>query len=271
MIFIAQRLGSAAALALVLLGLLSGSGAQESVGMFAQGQPDCSMIVKPGESIQSAIKNASRGAIICLEEGTWSEWVGILYKELTIRGAGANKTILDGSRLDRWKYGFWIEGSVVQIEGVTIRHFGRYGIYAYGLGLAAKVTVQNSKISSNGDGGVFVQNAQVTIKNSIIQKNGSHLACFADTGICNGITIEGFGNPRITIMNSLIVENTDWGISAWLRKCGYKHKIFDGQVIFEGMNLIEGNNQSGNQNGMGNPGNHPWNRPEVPDGQVCLP
>ncbi len=44
-----------------------------------------------------------------------------------------------------------------------------------------------------------------------------------------------------------------------------------GKVTFQGTNVIEGNNKSGNQNGMGNPGNHPWNRPRVPDGQVCLP
>lgn len=43
------------------------------------------------------------------------------------------------------------------------------------------------------------------------------------------------------------------------------------RVTFQGNNVIEGNNTSGNQDGMGNPGDHPWNRPEVPDGQVCLP
>ena len=48
---------------------------------------------------------------------------------------------------------------------------------------------------------------------------------------------------------------------------------FTGTVVFEEIDLddIAGNSTSNNQKDMGNPGNHPWNRPEVPDGQVCLP
>ena len=62
-------------------------------------------------------------------------------------------------------------------------------------------------------------------------------------------------------------------MGAALQQCGHWGDYFTGTVSFEDMMLedIRGNNTSGNQNGMGNPGNHPWNRPDVPDGQVCLP
>ncbi len=50
---------------------------------------------------------------------------------------------------------------------------------------------------------------------------------------------------------------------------GFPYDAFTGSVIFEGTNIIEGNNRWGNQKGMGNPGNHPFKG--LPDGQVCLP
>lgn len=74
------------------------------------------------------------------------------------------------------------------------------------------------------------------------------------------------------IVDSAITNNMDWGIAALLRKCGYNENYFTGKKVeFLGNNVIEGNNKSGNQNDMGNPGNHRWNQPDIPDGQVCLP
>jgi hypothetical protein len=72
------------------------------------------------------------------------------------------------------------------------------------------------------------------------------------------------------LLDSRILHNADWGLAVWLRQCGY-WDIFTGQVVIKGHNVIKDNNKSGNQAGMGNPGDHPWNQPEVPDGQVCLP
>lgn len=76
---------------------------------------------------------------------------------------------------------------------------------------------------------------------------------------------------ELVIFNSVIKDNTDWGVTAVLEKCGFFSDNFTGQVMFQGNNQIYSNNTSGNQNSMGNPGNHPGNRPDVSDGQVCLP
>ncbi len=75
------------------------------------------------------------------------------------------------------------------------------------------------------------------------------------------------------IIDSKVLKNADWGVGAFLKQCRYWRDAFTGTVTFEDMTLdkIAGNNTTGNQDGMGNPGNHPWNRPDVPDGQVCLP
>lgn len=69
------------------------------------------------------------------------------------------------------------------------------------------------------------------------------------------------------------MANADWSVGAALKQCGYEEDKFTGQVVFEDMRLeeISGNSITNDQTGKGNPGNHPWNRPDVLDGQVCLP
>ena len=145
------------------------------------------------------------------------------------------------------------------------------GLYAFE---TTRATVENSRVSDNEGGGIVVSGeAHVEVRSSIIEGNGTGFLCpeagASEVVICNGITV--YDQAHITINNSVIRNNTDWGIASYLRECGYDKDSFNGSVTFEGFNQIEGNNQSGNQNGMGNPGNHPWNRPDVSDGQVCLP
>jgi parallel beta-helix repeat protein len=143
------------------------------------------------------------------------------------------------------------------------------------------VDLTGSLISSNGQSGIWVWGfARVKVHQSTIDGNGTDPSCQQPGPslykICNGITASW--ESKTTIIESKIVNNTDWGLAAELKKCGYDEDGFNrfwgtGQVTFEGMELedISGNNTSGNQNGLGNPGNHYWNRPDIPDGQVCLP
>lgn len=145
------------------------------------------------------------------------------------------------------------------------------GLYAFE---TSRAVVENSTISDNEWGGIVVSGeTHVEVRSSTIEGNGTGFSCphagASEVVICNGITV--YDQAHITINNSVIRNNTDWGIASYLRECGYDKNSFNGSVIFEGTNKIEDNNKSGNQNGMGNPGNHPWNRPGVPDGQVCLP
>ncbi|RLB42080.1 MAG: hypothetical protein DRH12_06585, partial [Deltaproteobacteria bacterium] len=76
-------------------------------------------ILSPDESIQQAIDAAPSGAVICLGEGTWKENIEI-RKSLTIRGAGAGKTVIRSAELNRPVV--WIEGDEIEVdlEGVTI-------------------------------------------------------------------------------------------------------------------------------------------------------
>jgi multisubunit Na+/H+ antiporter MnhB subunit len=85
------RYGLAAAVA-IALGLLSIAGLSVP---WAQGQSSCTVTVKSGESIQKAIDTAKAGAVLCLEQGTWNEGL-LIYKGLTILGAGLEKTVING-------------------------------------------------------------------------------------------------------------------------------------------------------------------------------
>lgn len=138
------------------------------------------------------------------------------------------------------------------------------------IGGSAQATIINSQLlNSKYDGISIFDSAQVEIRGSAIEGNGTRAACKDKDYSCDGIEITD--KSQVKIINSTINNNADWGVVAQLQQCGYEGDYFTGKVVLEGTNIIDGNNRSGNQNGMGNPGNHPWNNPNVPDGQVCLP
>ena len=97
---------------------------------------------------------------------------------ITIIGAGANTTILDGNQLDRM---FYIHsGRTASITGVTIRNgyflpltTGGGGIYS-----AGTLTVTNSTISFNQAGGngagIHNQGGSLTVTNSTISQNNAN-------------------------------------------------------------------------------------------------
>ena len=193
---------------------------------------------------------------------------------------GADVTIAHSRLLDNKGYGIYMQepgqlaitSSLISDNGsgVFILNIGGLGGYPAG------ATIIDSQISSNKASGITLAGveeaeAQVEIKHSLIQNNGTSEDCKKKSLVCNGITVYWVSYVKLT--NSKVINNADWGVGASLKQCGYSEDVFFGQAVFEGMTIedISGNNVSGNQNGLGNPGNHPWNHPGVPDGQVCLP
>lgn len=83
-----------------------------------------------------------------------------------------------------------------------------------------------------------------------MEGNGTYPRCQEVEIICNGIRV--WDQAQLTLIDSTIKDNTDWGLAAWLKQCGYDRDLFTGQVVFEGQNVIEDNNKSGNH--KGNPG-----------------
>jgi parallel beta-helix repeat protein len=106
----------------------------------------------------------------------------------------------------------------------------------------AQVTIEGSTFSGNGVNGLVVMgSARVTIEGSLIEGNGTDESC-RDGWICNGIVV--MDEAHVELSNTTIRNNTDWGIAAWLRKCGYDEDKFEGTVLWEGRgNEIYGNGQ----------------------------
>lgn len=284
-----------------------------------QPQPGCTVTLKPADSIQKAIDEAAPGTVICLEKGTWDEGFHI-WKDITIRGAGPNKTIIRSSAI-------WAELPIsVVIQGlsvvyvlvrgpirVTLQHAhiltdGMYiigdatvdlfrvtilpsvfGLILFGqvtvtltdsqvigaglggiavLGGGTKLSLVNSRVFDNFVGisaGVGEASMHITLERSVIAGNGwrglvvgglanieIRESTIEDNGtdprICGVTVCPGIGvgdQAKVVISNSRIAGNWDWGITAILRKCGYERDEFNGTVVFEGENVITGNNRSG--------------------------
>jgi hypothetical protein len=194
---------------------------------------------------------------------------------------GSDVTIVSSRLSDNEGYGIYMQepGQITIINSQILGNGG--GIFMLNLydglgGRSIKATIIDSQIAGNGGSGltlagVIGAEVQAEIKNSSIYGNGTSENCKKKEFVCDGITV--YWQSRVKLINSKIFSNAHWGVRASLKKCGFPYDLFGGQVIFEAMELsdISGNNTIGNQDGLGNPGNHSWNRLDIPDGQVCLP
>jgi len=151
------------------------------------------------------------------------------------------------------------------ISDSVIYHNLGEGIYVGG---QAQLNLMNSHVLANGISGLSLdESASTKIRQSRIEGNGTDLACEQVGFICSAVLLSG--EAQVQLKEVAIRNNTDWGLAALLKQCGYDEDVFTGDIVFEGNNVIEENNKLGKLNSLGNPGNHPFKN--LPDGQVCLP
>jgi parallel beta-helix repeat protein len=199
--------------------------ASSQMGPVGVAQADCTVTVKPGESIQRAIDGAKAGAVVCLTAGEWEENI-VIEKSLTLRGGSPEQTVIDGVR-----EGYpvvWVRMPeqvqvVVQLEGLRITGAEVWcadidkSICAEGVLLqgSAQATITNSTLSENGWDGIWLgDSAQATISNSTLSENGGY-----------GIWLEG--SAQATITNSTLFGNRWDGI--WLG--GSAQATISGSII----------------------------------------
>jgi parallel beta-helix repeat protein len=254
--------------------------------------------------IQEAVDAVAKGGTILLAAGTYETGL-TLWKPLTLQGVGQEQTMLkalperglvisiiaeaQGVRLEGLAVtgsydGLFVYGQVT-LKGIQVSESKNSGLDVRG---SAQVILTNSQVSNNWWDGLWVSgsatvsvtssqlsgnewaglevggSATVVVRSSIIEDNGTHEECKEIDRICNGIKVGG--KSQTTITESKIINNTDWGLAARLKKCGYKEDDFTGKVTIDDKTVIEGNNRAGNH--KGNPG---WTGPPMSDGQVCLP
>lgn len=155
------------------------------------------------------------------------------------------------------------DSAQAQLDAAQILSNGANGFVATD---KAQATLTNSAISGNGSNGMEASGAAtVEIRRSALENNGTAETCARADTLCTGLVM--IGTAQVRLGDSAVRANADWGIMAWLRRCGAPFDFFTGQVTFEGTNTIANNNKSGNH--KGNPGTHPF--ANLPDGQVCLP
>src|SRR5262245_36381327 len=114
--------------------------------------------------------------------------------DLTVTGAGASATIIDGGG------GIWV-GATATIGGVTVRGLG--GVTGYGNGVIVNfgtLTLTDSVVRENLLGGIYNQGT-LTVENVVIRGNSG-------SGIGGGIASLG----QLTVIGSTIADNSaDFG------------------------------------------------------------
>ena len=132
--------------------------------------------VAPTTDLQAAVDATGTGATLTLCEGTWtpSTWVEI-SRDMTIRGAGKGKTILDGRNLVPLL--FIDQNTVVTVENLTItngKNTSGGGIYIFGGKLHLRdAEVASCKATYDGGGGVLNNGTLEMHEGAVIRDNTS--------------------------------------------------------------------------------------------------
>jgi parallel beta-helix repeat protein len=160
----------------LILALISGIGAAAEI------------IVKPGDSIQTAVDNASPGDVITIRAGTYTENIKISTGSLTIRSDSGNpdNTIIRAKNTtDDVLY---VQADNVKISGIeAIRASGSSysGIHLTGCN---NCIIENNKLMSNGNGIYLVSSRGCTVSKNIVTNNGVY---GIELGSASGNTISG--------------------------------------------------------------------------------
>lgn len=196
----------------------------------------------------------------------------VTAEEVRLEGAGVG-LLAQGSSVVEMKdskaaknaFGVFAEGEArLRFESADLRE-NSFGVVVRG---SARLRLQGGGVLQNEfDGLKAGGDASVVLESVTVEGNGRE--CEERRLICNGVTAQG--KAQLTLKDSTVQKNADWGLSSVKRACGYPRDDFEGEVRFEGENTLEGNDLSGHQAQRGNPGDHPWSGEDVPGGQVCLP
>ncbi len=142
--------------------------------------PSTLVHVAPGTAIQTGINAVANGGTVTLGAGTYQEGAAIQIQDrvLTLQGAGANLTRLDGQN----------SYQVLNISGASSQV------------TVAGVTITNGAINPGAGGGILLRpGATLTLRDSAVVQNTAN-------GLGGGIYV-GTG-AQLTVLNSTIAQNT---------------------------------------------------------------
>jgi parallel beta-helix repeat protein len=166
----------------------------------------------PWKTLHNAISQINGGEvgsyILNVATGTYSFANGegdyplsITQSGVTIQGAGAGSTIIDGTDATYWYEGIVIEANDVTLKDLAFKGFSEWGIQIYsGTGRV----INSCEIYDNGGeygGGIYVENSSPEIKQNKIYDNtyGIYVADYIQTtspNIWNNIIYDTGGNKQ---------------------------------------------------------------------------
>lgn len=157
--------------------------------------------------------------------------------DLTITGAGAALTFIDGGAIDR--VFDVLPGAVAMLDGVTVRNGnpGPGNQTGGGISNAGTMVLSNSTVTSSTaayGGGIFNGGA-MAVEGSLMVGNAGNGGAFSDTdGLGGGI----YNNGTMTVNNSTVSGNTAPGVYWWPVAGG---GIFNGGTMTVTASTISGN------------------------------
>lgn len=190
-----------------------------------------SVVVRPSDSIQAAIDNATTGSTIFVSAGVYHESLQI-YKSIALIGEGRDQTTIDGQN---YQYIINITADNVYIEGFTIQSAlsPSNGINIVGSkgDIISHNTVENSQ-----QGITLTSSSNDTVSNNIITANalGITLTSSRNNVISeNTITANAQGGVGLYLSNNnqflrnMIADNNGGGFSIYF----YGNNLFSGNTI----------------------------------------
>jgi parallel beta-helix repeat protein len=165
--------------------------------------------VAPGASLQNAINVNPVGTTFCLAAGTWSGQVFTAKSNDQFIGAGAGKTILDGTGTAGQMTDGWDAGVTgVVIDGVTVTGYQANNTgttaCANGGGVPQLTTgngwiIRNSIFQNSGCIGVFIAGSATLTNNRFTNHQKSGVFCY--------VNIPGAGTPILVEGNEIDHNN----------------------------------------------------------------
>jgi nitrous oxidase accessory protein NosD len=165
--------------------------------------------VAPPDSIQAAIAVASEGDVIHVAAGTYVEDLDFLGRAITVRGAGADTTVVHGTGAGPVVTFASGEGPGSVLDGLTLTG-GRAPRGGGVLIRGASPTILRSAIADNRadvqGSGLHLEDSHAELRNNLIVRNR---ATFPDVGDPHGVEVVR-GAPRLT--NNTIADGDSNGI-----------------------------------------------------------
>jgi len=171
------------------------------------------IVVNPGDSIQTAINSAGDGDVIKIAAGIYNEQLTVDgFTGLTLIGAGQGLTIIDGTGLGAIDLITISFSSKITLKGCTVNGAG-VNTNTLVLGFVANVNILNCTIADAVANGIFSALAtRITVKNCLLQNNGTYGmnvgGAYNTTVMSSQIQNNGTGIHIIGCHNTLIAKNT---------------------------------------------------------------